>query len=113
MPQQNKVSTDTAAVRLLKAAALVFAIIGGSMAAWGVDKWIHQPQMRASQFGFEAPLWPAFTLFVLLATVVIVGLFWTAARRVADGENLFAQRHRRRPTSPEDPPTNHNPSSKG
>ncbi|PSQ87817.1 MAG: ABC transporter permease, partial [Bacteroidetes bacterium QH_2_63_10] len=33
--------------------------------------------------------------------VVVVGLFWTAAERVADGEDLFAQRHRRR-RSPSD-----------
>jgi len=111
MSPQNNASPNTYAVCLLKAAALVFAVIGGSMAAWGADKWIHQPQMRASQFGFEAPLWPAFTLFVVLATVVIVGLFWTAAGRVADGENLFAQRHRRRRPAPDDPPTNHDPSS--
>jgi hypothetical protein len=95
------------AVRLLKIAALVFAAVGGTMSAWGVDKWINQPQARASQFGFEAPLWPAFTLFVLVATVVIVGLFWTAAERVADGEDLFAHRHRRRHSSPEDSSTNH------
>lgn len=109
MPPQNDPSSNTSAVRLLKIAALVFAGIGGSVSAWGVDKWINQPQARASQFGFEAPLWPAFTLFVLVATVVIVGLFWTAAERVADGENLFAQRHRRRSSSEE--PSNGRPQS--
>jgi hypothetical protein len=102
MSPPNDSSNNASAVRLLKIAALVFAGFGGSLSAWGVDKWINQPQARASQFGFEAPLWPAFTLFVLFATVVIVGLFWTAAERVADGENLFAQRHRRRSSSSED-----------
>jgi hypothetical protein len=97
MSPPNDSSNNASAVRLLKIAALVFAGIGGSVSAWGVDKWINQPQARASQFGFEAPLWPAFTLFVLVATIVIVGLFWTAAERVADGEDLFAQRHRRHP----------------
>ena len=109
MPPQNDPSGNASAVRLLKIAALVFAAVGGSMSAWGVDKWIHQPQARASQFGFEAPLWPAFTLFVLVATVVIVGLFWTAAERVADGEDLFAQRHRRRRSSSDDSPTDQQP----
>jgi hypothetical protein len=78
----------------------VFAAIGGSMAAWGLDKWINHPEARASQFGVEAPLWPAFTLFVLFATVVGVMLLWTAAGRVEDGEDLFAQRHRRRRSDP-------------
>jgi hypothetical protein len=100
MPSRNNVPT-TGPARLLKAAAVVFAAIGGGMAAWGLDKWINYPEARASQFGFEAPLWPAFTLFVLFATVVGVMLLWTAAGRVEDGEDLFAQRHRRRPDAPE------------
>lgn len=99
MPSLNDPPSD-AAVRLLRGAALVFAVIGGGMAAWGLDKWVRYPEARASQFGFEAPLWPAFTIFVLLATVVIVGFFWTVARRVANGENLFAQQHRRRQSAP-------------
>jgi xanthine/uracil permease len=86
----------------LKSGAVVFAAIGGSMAAWGLDKWVHQPQARASQFGFEAPLWPAFTLFVVVATIVGVGLLWSAAGRVEAGEDLFAQRHRRHPSETPD-----------
>lgn len=109
MPPQTDPSTNVPAVRLLKIAALVFAAIGGSMAAWGVDQWFHHPETRATQFGFEAPLWPAFTLFVLGATVVVVGLFWTAAERVADGENLFAQRHRRREHPPDTPQNGQQP----
>lgn len=102
MPPRNESSSHRAAVRLLRGAALLFAVVGGGMAAWGLDKWIRYPEARASQFGFEAPLWPAFTVFVLLATIVVVGLFWTVAGRVANGEDLFAQRHRRhRPTSEE------------
>jgi hypothetical protein len=63
------------------------------MAAWGLDKWIRYPEARASQFGFDAPLWPGFVGFALLGTIVMVALFWTAARRVEAGEDLFAQRH--------------------
>lgn len=99
MPSRNDVPT-TGPARLLKGGAVVFAAIGGSMAAWGLDKWITHPEARASQFGFEAPLWPAFTLFVLFATAVGVMLLWTAAGRVEDGEDLFAQRHRRRRSDP-------------
>jgi len=95
MPQRNDTSSNAPA-RLLKVAALVFAAIGGSMAAWGLDKWINYPEARATQFGFEAPLWPAFTLFVVIAAIVVVWLLWTTAGRVEQGEDLFAQRHRRR-----------------
>ncbi|MFB6273560.1 MAG: ABC transporter permease [Salinibacter sp.] len=103
MPLQSD-NPSTTAVQLLKGAALAFALIGGGMAAWGLDKWIRYPEARATQFGFEAPLWPAFTIFVFAATVVGVLLLWTAAGRVADGENLFAQRHRRRSSGPDDLP---------
>ncbi len=101
MPLPNDQSSSAPA-RLLKSGAVVFAAIGGSMSAWGLDKWVHQPQARASQFGFEAPLWPAFTLFVVGATVVGVGLLWSAAGRVEAGEDLFAQRHRRHPSETPD-----------
>ena len=97
MPPQTEPPHHTA-VRLLKGAALVFAVLGGGMAAWGLDKWLRYPEARASQFGFEAPLWPAFTVFVGVATTVGVILLWTAAGRVDDGENLFRQRHRRHPS---------------
>lgn len=103
MPPRTDSSGSTTAVHLLKGAALVFATLGGGMAAWGIDKWVRYPEARASQFGFEAPLWPAFTLFVLAATAVGVRLLWIAAGRVKDGEDLFAQRHRRRRSDPPPP----------
>jgi hypothetical protein len=96
MPQSTDNLSPSTPAHLLKAAAAVVALLGGGMAAWGLDKWIRYPEARASQFGFEAPLWPAFVGFAVLATVVMVWLFWTAARRVENGENLFAQRHRER-----------------
>lgn len=91
----NNPSPKTA-VFLLKGAAILFACLGLSFVVWIGDKWIEFPEARASQFGFEAPLWPALGGFVLLATGAIVALFWTAAGRVQSGENLFNQRHRRR-----------------
>lgn len=91
----NNPSPKTA-VSLLKGAAILFACLGLSFVIWIGDKWIAFPEARASQFGFEAPLWPALGGFVLLATSAIVALFWTAAGRVQSGENLFDQRHRRR-----------------
>jgi hypothetical protein len=64
-----------------------------------LDKWWQVPEARASQFGFEAPLWPALAVFTMVATVAAVAILWRAARRVEAGEDLFAQRHRRRPGS--------------
>jgi len=84
------------AARILKAGAAVFAVIGTGIAGWMADKWIRYPSMEASQFDFSAPLWPAATLFVVAATAAGVALLWQAARRSEAGEDLFAQRHRRR-----------------
>lgn len=91
---QRPADTSALPARLLKGAAVIVALLGGGMAAWGLDKWIRFPEARASQFGFEAPLWPGFVGFAALGTVVMIALFWTAARRVEGGEDLFAQRHR-------------------
>jgi len=91
------------AAQLLKGAALLFLVLGTGFLVWLGRQWARHPEMRASQFGFEAPLWPALGAFVLLAVVAVGGLFWRAARRVEAGEDLFAQRHRRR--RPDEPGT--------
>lgn len=96
MPEQPDESPSLTPSRLLKGAAVLFAGLGLSFIAWIGDKWMDFPEARASQFGFEAPLWPALGGFVLLATAAVVALFWTAAGRVQDGEDLFRQRHRKR-----------------
>ncbi len=91
--------------RLLKGGAITFAVLGTAFIVWVLDKWRQVPEARASQFGLEAPLWPALAAFVLLSTVAAVGILWRAARRVEAGEDLFAQRHRRRPGGPNDSPS--------
>lgn len=95
-------SNASAPVRLLKGGALTFAVLGSAFVLWVLDKWRQMPEARASQFGFEAPLWPALAAFVVVSTGAAVGVLWRAARRVEEGEDLFAQRHRRRPGDSED-----------
>jgi len=95
-------SNASAPVRLLKGGALTFAVLGTAFVLWVLDKWRQMPEARASQFGFEAPLWPALAVFVAVSTTAAVGILWRAAQRVKDGEDLFAQRHRRRPGGPND-----------
>jgi hypothetical protein len=86
------------AARLLKGAAVLFAGLGTGFLVWLGAQWRQYPELRTSQFGFEAPLWPALGAFVLLGMGAVITLFWRAARRVEGGEDLFAQRHRRRAT---------------
>ncbi len=97
MTDRSDDSSHHRAASLLKGAAVLFAILGLSFIAWVGDKWSEFPEARASQFGFEAPLWPALGGFVILAIIAVVTLFWKAAGRVQRGEDLFSQRHRRRP----------------
>lgn len=97
----DDVSPQTQA-HLLKGAAICAMILGGAMAIWGADKWIRYPDVQASQFGLQAPLWPAFVAFVLLATTAISLLFWTAARRFdTDGRPPGVQRSAPRDTNAE------------
>lgn len=77
------------------------------MVAWGVDKWIRYPEARASQLGFEAPLWPAFVAFTLLGTGVAASLLWATARRVEAGEDLFQKRRKRGSVEEEKTASNH------
>ena len=96
MPDSASDRPSGGAARLLKGAAGLFVLLGAGFLAWLGRQWARYPELQASQFGFEAPLWPALGAFVLLGMLAVVALFWTAARRVERGEDLFAQRHRRR-----------------
>lgn len=96
-------SSALSAAHLLRGASALFAVLGLSFLVWVWNQWAEHPEMRASQFGFEAPLWPALGGFVLIAIAAVVGLFWSAAHRVETGENLFAQRHRRQSSEWDEP----------
>ena len=87
--------------RLLKGAAVGVVTLGLLIVAWLVDKAVRYPEVQASQLGSVAPFWVPFAVFVACGAALIAGLFWRAARRVEDGENLFAKRHRRRPSDDE------------
>ncbi|MFO8231562.1 MAG: ABC transporter permease [Longimonas sp.] len=84
--------------RLLRIGAFTFVLIGGGITAWLIDKAIRYPDIRAAQFGFEAPYWPALIAFVMLCTGIGAYMQLRAARRVEEGEDLYAQRHRRHPS---------------
>lgn len=102
MPRSTKDAPSRTPALILKGAAGIFGVLGAAFVVWVLDKWQTVPEARASQFGFEAPLWPALALFVATATVAAVALLWRAARRVEAGEDLFAQRHRRHPSDERD-----------
>lgn len=83
---------------LLRAGAAVFVLIGGSITVWLADKAFRYPEIQASQFGNTAPLWIPTILFVVVATAAGAYVLTRAARRVDEGDDLFADRHRRRPS---------------
>ena len=90
---------------LLRTAAAVFVLVGTAITVWLADKAVRYPDIQASQFDNTAPLWIPAILFVVVSTVAGAYVLIRAARRVDDGDDLFANRHRRRPseedTSPE------------
>lgn len=71
-------------------AALIFL-------GWMINRARTYPGIQASQFGFEAPLWIPFGIFIGGCAAVMAYLFVRAARRVEAGEDLFEKRHRKRP----------------
>ncbi|SHK12307.1 hypothetical protein [Rhodothermus profundi] len=85
-------------VRLLRGAALLFGLLGLSIALWLADKAIRYPHILARQGSAAAPLWIPMLLFVLVCIGASIFLFLRAARRVAQGEDLYARRHRRHPS---------------
>lgn len=90
---------------LLRTGAAVFVLVGTAITVWLADKAVRYPDIQASQFDNTAPLWIPAILFVVVSTVAGAYVLIRAARRVDDGDDLFANRHRRRPseedTSPE------------
>lgn len=84
--------------RFLRLGALVFALLGGGILIWLIDKAIQHPEVQASMLGYEAPYWPGIIAFTMFCTGVAIYVLLYAARRVDDGEDLYAQRHRRHPS---------------
>ena len=90
---------STPALVLKGAAALTF-VSGSALVVWLIDKAVRYPDVRARQFGRfgpEAPLWIPLIVFIAIFLSAVTYIFWRAARRLEAGEDLFAQRHRRRP----------------
>lgn len=95
----NPIENPTPTLVLKGAAALTF-VSGSTLVVWLIDKAIRYPDVRARQFGRfgpEAPLWIPLIVFVAVFLGAVTYIFWRAAQRLEAGEDLFAQRHRRRP----------------
>lgn len=89
--------------RLLKAGLTFAALVGAVLTVWLLDKAIRFPEIQARQFGRfgdRVPLWIPFLLFVVASFAGICYVIWRAKQRVEDGEDLYAQRHRKRPGDP-------------
>ena len=65
---------------------------------WMINRALTYPGIQASQFGYEAPLWIPFGLFVTGCAIFMAYLFVRAGKRVEQGEDLFAKRHRKHPS---------------
>lgn len=94
MPELNTTFTPAT---LLRSGAAAFTLLGTAITVWLVDKALRHPEVQASQFGHTAPLWIPAALFIVFSTAAGVFVLLRAARRVEAGDDLFAQRHRRRP----------------
>lgn len=76
---------------------MLLLVTGLGLLAWLIDKALIHPWDRISG---ALPFWIPFVVTVLVGIAGLTYLFLRAARRVQAGEDLFAQRHRRRPDDP-------------
>jgi hypothetical protein len=102
-PSPVRPNPNLRTVLLLKGGAAVFGLLGLMITSWLLDKALRYPEIKASQFGNQAPLWIPAILFVVVSTVAGIYVLFRAARRVEAGEDLFGQRHRRHPDDPPPP----------
>ena len=84
---------------LLRTGAAAFVLIGSAITVWLVDKALRYPEIQARQFDNTAPLWTPTILFVVACTTAGAYVLVRAAWRVDKGDDLFDQRHRRRPST--------------
>jgi len=86
--------------QLLKVGMGFAGIVGAILVGWILDKAIRFPEIQARQFGRfgdSVPLWIPFLLFVIISFAGILYVIYRAKQRVDEGEDLYAQRHRKRP----------------
>ena len=90
--------------RLLNVGLAFAAVVGVTLSVWLLDKAIRFPEIQARQFGRfgdHVPLWIPFLLFVMVSFAGICYVIWRAKQRVDGGEDLYEQRHRKRPGDPD------------
>ena len=107
---QEKRNTWITPRRVLIGGMAFTGVVGIILITWLIDKAIHFPEIQARQFrrfGEQAPLWIPLIIFVLLSFAGIFFLLWRAKQRLDAGEDLFAQRHRRRPSDEHEEPATH------
>lgn len=92
--------SDRRPLRLLRRAFVVVLAFAVTLTGWlTVQAFLH-PDTQARQFGKygeAVPLWLPLILFVICGLCAIAYVFFRAARRVQQGEDLYAHRFRRRP----------------
>lgn len=73
---------------------MLLLVTGLGLLVWLIDKAVVHPWARIAD---DLTFWVPFVASILIGVGALAYLFVRAAHRVEAGEDLFAERHRRRP----------------
>ncbi len=86
----------SAQLTFLRGAIGVSAALAVGLIGWITWQAIRHPDIQAALAGNVAPLWIPLIIFVAVCMGFLLAMLMKAYSRVANGEDLFAKRHRRR-----------------
>lgn len=87
---------------LLRIAIALVVVFGLGMTGWLIDKALLNPDVRAKRPSwfegglFDVPFWAPLILTVVGGSAAVVYVYARAAKRLSEGEDLFANSYRER-----------------
>ena len=95
-------SSSNDLLRLLRIAGALVVLFALGMTVWLLDKAVLNPDVKAKRPGwfangvFDVPFWAPLILTIVGGAACVVYVYTRAARRLRDGEDIYANSYRDR-----------------